>query len=120
MKADSFATLALTAALALGLTACGSSGPHGNSGEPYKIMHLGEHFETPEGNVFVIRVQDDFKLIRCIPEGPIAGCYEDLLSVPEHGLAYGEWVSVQSVPGLRLAFLSPLELAVRMEDGSAQ
>ena len=120
MNGRTFVSVALTSSLALGFAGCAAPSGGGASGPPYKLLHLGEQFPTPEGNVFVIRVQDDFKLIRCIPDGPIAGCYEDLFSVPEQGLAWNEWVSVESVPGLRLAFMSPLEVAVRMEDGSAQ
>ena len=76
------------------------------------MVSLGEYFETEKGQVFVLRVQDEFRLIRCIPEGPIAGCYEDVYSVSGHDVSWNDWVDVDNVPGLRLAFLSPTAIAV--------
>ena len=67
-----------------------------------------------------MRIQDEYRVIRCIPEGPIAGCYEDVLSVPRSGLSYNRWIPVDNCPGLEVAFLSPREVAFRTELGAPQ
>jgi len=95
------------------LAACTS--PRPSQREAPMLRAIGEPYATPSGEVFLIRVQDEFRLIRCIPEGPIAGCYEDVLALPSGGVAWNEWISVDTVPGLRVAFLSPTEVALRME-----
>ncbi len=104
------------AAIVLALGACRAPSPVAAPAEGLQTLHLGEHFDTPKGNVFVVRVQDEYRLIRCIPTGPIAGCYEDILSLPSDGLTWNEWVDVEAVPGLSMTFLSPIDVAVRMNE----
>jgi hypothetical protein len=80
------------------------------------VLPLGDHFETPKGgSLFVISVQDEYRLIRCIPSGPIAGCYEDMFTIPSGSVHYNRWMRVETVPGLELAIVSPTEVAFRVE-----
>jgi len=111
------ATLLLAVAA---LTACASP-PRGIDGaadglpadEPVAdVVALGEPFETTRGQVFVLRIQDEYRVIRCIPDGPIAGCYEDVFSVADSDLEWSEWMDVTDVPGLRVAFVSPTAVAL--------
>ena len=80
--------------------------------QPPQLVSFGEPFETSEGQVFVLRIQDEYRVIRCIPDGPIAGCYEDVLSVPDHSVPWNTWLDVGDVPGLRVAFVSPHAIAL--------
>lgn len=103
-------------------TACASPPPEPEP-EPAPIddltaemVNLGQPFDTSTGQIFVLRVQDEFRLIRCIPDGPIAGCYEDVLSVSGDSIAWNAWLDVEQVPGLRVAFVSPSAVAVVRDD----
>lgn len=118
------------AAVALALAAAGGCGSTGNGiheGDGVRIYDLGESFKTTQGPVHVIRVQDEYRVVRCIPEGPIAGCYEDILSVPRAplsddsvpGARWNQWIDVPTVPGLRIAFVGTGRIAVREENGAA-
>jgi hypothetical protein len=107
--------VALLALAAASLTACASGARGGPDPAPYEVRGLGEPYTTPAGEVFLIRVQDEYRLIRCIPTGPIAGCYEDVLALPRGGVPWNEWMPVDTVAGLHLAFLSPDVIALRHE-----
>ena len=84
--------------------------------ERSSILPLGDHFESSLGSLFVIGVQGEYRLIRCIPAGPIAGCYEDLLVVPRDDVKWNRWLAVPKIPGLELAIVSPTEVAFRVEE----
>ena len=84
------------------------------------VLPLGDHFDSPQGSLFVISVQDEYKLIRCIPSGPIAGCYEDVFVIPRSAVHYNRWMKVESVPGLELAVVSPTEVAFRVESDAGK
>ena len=84
--------------------------------ERSSILPLGDHFESSLGSLFVIGVQGEYRLIRCIPAGPIAGCYEDLLVVPREDVKWNRWLTVPKIPGLELAIVSPTEVAFRVEE----
>ena len=109
--------LALVLALGLpvsALTGCLSPRPGaqggGVAGGPEsapRLVTFGEPYATSEGQVFVLRIQNEYRVIRCVPTGPIAGCYEDVLSVPGHDVRWNEWLEVGDVPGLQVAFISP-------------
>jgi hypothetical protein len=78
------------------------------------VYSLGDHYESQVGgSLFVISVQDEFRLIRCIPTGPIAGCYADVWRLPRDGVRYNRWMDVDTVPGLEIAVVSPTEVAYR-------
>ena len=87
------------------------------------VRHLGDAYRTSVGEVYMIRVQDEYILIRCIPEGPIAGCYQDVYRIqrdaikdevrPATGVRWNEWLPVPSVPGLEIMFLTPDTIALR-------
>ncbi len=105
--------LAAAALLATALVGCTAPPRHAESAPSngLRLVALGEHIPTSRGNVFVVRVQGEYRLIRCIPSGPIAGCYEDVLSVADADVAWNHWVDVDAVPGLRVAFVSPTDVA---------
>jgi len=108
----------LTAALcAVAVAACASPVERAVRRGEATLVTKGEHFDTSRGRVFVICAQDEFKLIRCIPEGPIAGCYEDVFTIPLDDVDWSTWVDVKSIPGLRVAFLSPTTVAVTSDHG---
>lgn len=110
-------SLLAIAGVVLGLGACASAGPSdATQHETSEVLHLGDHYESPVGNLFVIRVQDEYKLIRCTSEGAIAGCYEDVLSLSRDQVSFNRWVKVQSVPGLEMAVVSATEVAFRHRD----
>lgn len=79
----------------------------------YTVHELGDHFTTVAGHCKVIRVQDGYRLIRCVTTGRIQGCYEDLLTVPRLDLELMTWRPVEGVDGLELAFITPDQVAVR-------
>jgi hypothetical protein len=98
--------------LAVALAAAGCASARNAPGSV--VLRLGEPYHTPDGDLFVIRVQDEFRLIRCIPTGPIAGCYEDVHNVAADRVEYNRWMDVTRVPGLELAIVSPAEVAYRV------
>jgi hypothetical protein len=89
------------------------------------VRSLGESFKTTHGEVFLMRVQDEYVLIRCIPEGPIAGCYENVYRIQRDAITddatstgaervrWNQWVPVKDVPGLEIMFLDPGHIALR-------
>src|SRR6185503_19916198 len=109
----------LAAGAALVLGACAASGGGGGTSQPPSklaegatgVKSLGEPYKTPYGQIHVIRIQDEYRLLRCIPEGPIQGCYEDVLIVPREalsennadGISWNNWIDVKNVPGLQVA-----------------
>ena len=108
------------AAVAAGLSACagprsdGAPMPASDPIDRADIFSLGDHYQsTAAGSLFVISVQDEYRLIRCIPSGPIAGCYEDVWRLPRDGVRYNRWMGVESVPGLEIAVVSPTQVAYR-------
>ncbi len=88
-----------------------------NGIESWQIVPIGIHHETPLGTVFVIGVQDEFKLIRTIPPGAgtITGGYEDVFAIPREQVHYNRWLDVSTMPGLQLAIVSPTEVAFRVK-----
>ena len=98
------------------LGACASARPRSSRipENSYTIKKVGEHFETADGRLKLIRVQDEFKLLRCVDGGPIEGCYVDVFTLPRDQLGTTTWIPISEQPGLRLAFLSPEEIAVRV------
>jgi hypothetical protein len=116
------AVLSSAALAALIVAGCATPSSSGNSGaapaiERSSVLALGDHYESSLGSLFVIRVQDEFRLIRCIPAGPIAGCYEDLLVIPLEQVKYNRWLTVEKLPGLEVAIVAPKEVAFRFEEG---
>jgi hypothetical protein len=119
--------------IAAALVAAGCGGMDGGKGGPVEegqgvvLRNLGEPFKTSRGEVHVIRVQDEYKLLRCISEGPIAGCYDEVLQVPraalseddKDGIRWNDWIDVPQVPGLKIQFVGPSRIAIRTENGSA-
>lgn len=83
------------------------------------VLSLGDHYESPSGSLFVISVQDEYRLIRCIPDGPIAGCYDNLFSVRRDSVKYNRWLEVEGIPDLDIAFVSPTEVAFRVRPSAA-
>ncbi len=96
---------------------CATSSGNGGSG---RVMQLGEQFETPQGRLYVLRVQDEYRVIRSTQEGPIRGFYEDVFSVPADSVKFNRWLDVQGMPGVQMALLSPTQVAFRVvpEGGS--
>ena len=81
----------------------------------YTVHELGEYFDTADGHCKVIRVQDDYRLIRCVTAGRIQGCFEDLLTVPRLDLELMTWREVDALDGLEVAFLTPDRVAIRQD-----
>ena len=88
------------------------------TGEHSKVLPLGDHYESSLGSLFVIAVQNEYRLIRCIPAGPIAGCYEDLFVLPRDEVKFNRWLTVEKVPGLEMAVVSPTSVAFRVQEVS--
>lgn len=107
----------LTCALLAGACASSTNGRHAVAEGSAEMVSLGEYFDTDAGQVFVLRVQDEFRLIRCIPEGPIAGCYEDVFAVADDDVRWNTWIDIAAIPGLRVSFVSPTEIAVARPTG---
>jgi hypothetical protein len=108
------ATVLALASLTAG--ACASAPERDVADGRAEMVLLGEPFETESGQLFLLRIQDEYRLIRCIPDGPIAGCYEDVYTVAGHDVDWNAWVDVESVPGLRVAFVSPTAIAVAQDE----
>lgn len=109
--------LASCAAAAAFLAAGCASGPEAI--ERSHIVPLGAQYETPLGSVFVIGVQDEYRLIRTVPSGAgtITGGYEDVFAIPREQVQYNRWLDVAKMPGLELAIVSPKEVAFRVKEG---
>lgn len=109
------------AASALALAAC-ASGPPSN-GNAVAVRQLGESYKSAQGDVLMIRVQDEYQLIQCVPEGPIAGCFKDVFKMPrdqitddataKDAVRWNEWIDVPHMPGLQVSFLGPDRIALR-------
>lgn len=121
---------ALVLGLALALPALLATGCAGTRNAPdapdargAEVRGLGVPYRTVVGDVYFIRVQDEYRLIRCIPTGPIAGYYDDVFrmergmltddAASKLGVRWNEWVPVPQVPGLEVAFLAPDRIAFR-------
>lgn len=102
----------LTCLLALSAIA-GCAGPRAEINRS-DVLALGDHYESPAGSLFVISVQDEYRLIRCIPDGPIAGCYDNLFTVRRDSVKYNRWLEVGGIDNLDIAFVSPTEVAFRI------
>ncbi len=79
------------------------------------VRGLGEHFDTVNGPAKLIRVHDEFRLILCVQDGPITGCYADLGHLPRDA-ALTTWFEMESAPGLKLAMITPERVAVVQDD----
>jgi hypothetical protein len=107
------------AALCAALAGCAAS--RGTGRPTDGVRDLGESFKATNGEVSVIRAQDDYTFLRCVPGGPIAGCFEGLMVVPRaalsedsaDGISWNQWIDVDQVPGLKVMFLSPNRLVFR-------
>lgn len=113
----SFLSAALSiACLAGGLAGCAMN--QGPSRASEGVRDLGESFKATGGEVSVLRAQDEYRFFKCVPGGPIAGCYEDVMVVPRSalsedpndGISWNQWINVEKVPGLKVMFLSPNRL----------
>ena len=108
-------------ALAVALTSCAmpGAGPGGKA----ETRRLGESFPTTKGDVYLIRIQDEYRLIRCMPDSAIQGCYEDVFRMQRDALTddakavnsfrWNQWVKVPSIDGLEIMFLTPEQVALR-------
>ena len=103
------------AALAAVIAAAGCASTQ-FAGERSNVLPLGDHYESSLGSLFVIAVQNEYRLIRCIPAGPIAGCYEDLFVLPRDEVKFNRWLTVAKVPGLEMAVVSPTAVAFRVQE----
>lgn len=87
------------------------------------VRGLGETYRSSHGDVHLARIQDEYKLIRCIPTGPIAGWYQDVFKVSRDAITdetrgeapyrWNQWIPVRDMPGLELMFLAPDRIAFR-------
>jgi hypothetical protein len=108
--------LAVVTVLAACAAAGCESGPRADRGASVSdVMRLGDQYESPVGCLFVIRVQDEYRLIRSVSSGPISHGYEDLFAVPRDQVKFNRWLGVEKAPGLELAIVSPEEVAFRFE-----
>ncbi len=113
---------ALVLALCIAATPLAGCASRANvrAAESAQLIQVGDPFETTRGSVYVLRIQDEYRLIRCVPDGPIAGCWEDVLSVPDSELVWNDWVDVGGMPGVHVSFVSPTQVAVRETSAAAQ
>ena len=109
-------TLAVVAVIAASCVAgCASAAPEDGDGRISDVLGLGALYDSPAGSVFVIDVQGEYRLIRCVSAGPIARGYEDLYVVPRDQVKFNRWMNIEKAPGLELAIVSPREVAFRFE-----
>ena len=110
------ALASITLAAVLSCAACAS--PPGGV-ERSDVLPLGDHYECAFGSLFVIHVQDEYRLIRCVSgtSGTISGCYDDVLAVPTDDVRWNRWIDVPNARGLELAIVSPAEVAFRIRPG---
>ncbi len=107
------------AALCVALAGC--AGTRGDGRPSDGVRDLGESFKATNGEISVLRAQDDYTFFKCVPGGPIAGCFEDLMVVPRaalsedpaDGISWNKWIDVQGIDGLKVMFLSPNRLVFR-------
>lgn len=93
------------------------------------VRKLGQSFRTRHGDVTLIRVQDEYHLLRSSPTGAIGGMYEDVFTIARDaitddastssGVRWNHWVPVPLVPGLDIMFLSPEWIALREQIAAA-
>lgn len=123
-SAASLAVSALVAAAAL-LPACASQ-EQALVSQGAQVLSLGEPYRSAKGDVFVLRIQDEYKVRICMEqEGPIQGCFEDVYTIARNDLTddpnvaagtkkvrWNQWIDLhQQVPGLHLMFLAPERVA---------
>lgn len=108
--------LSSLAAAALVVVAAGCQTPQEPGVSQSKVLSLGDHYESSLGSLFVLSVQNEYRLIRCIPAGPIAGCYEDLFVLPRDEVKFNRWLPVMKVPGLEIAVVTPTQVAFRLQE----
>jgi len=107
------ALVVLATLAALTVAGC-ESGPFPEGGGRISDVYpLGDEYASPVGNLFVISVQDEYRLIRAVSSGAISRGYEDLFSVPRDNVKFNRWMRVEKAPGLELAIVSPTEVAFR-------
>lgn len=107
----------LVAALSIACLA-GCAMNQGQSRAAEGVRDLGEPFKAVGGEVSVLRAQDEYRFFKCVPGGPIAGCFEDVMVVPRaalsedpnDGILWNQWIDVKEIPGLKVMFLSPNRL----------
>ncbi len=110
----------------LTLAACAASGcvgprPTESAGvRRSDVLTLGDHFDCAFGSLFVIHIQDEYRLIRCVDRGSgaISGCYDDVLVVPTDEVQWNRWIEVPKAQGLDVAIVSPKEVAFRVRGGA--
>jgi hypothetical protein len=107
------ALVVLATLAALAPAACESSPFPEGGGRVSDVYPLGDEYASPVGNLFVISVQDEYRLIRSVSSGPISRGYEDLFSVSRDHVKFNRWMPVERAPGLELAIVSPTEVAFR-------
>jgi hypothetical protein len=108
LAVTSFVLLAFVGALG-----CASpTRPSSDAVEQSDVLPLGGQYECELGSLFVIRVQDEYRLIRSVPRGSIAG-YDDVFVVPRDQVRWNRWVTVPGARGLELAIVSPERVAFR-------
>lgn len=109
------------------LSACQAFQPEGGGGpRDAEVRKLGERYRFSRGDVYLIRVQDEYRLIRCTnptATGTLAGCYEDVFQLPrdkltdqtgaEGRIRWNTWVPVPQMPGLQIMFLGPDKIALQ-------
>ena len=108
----------LAVAVALCAAGCESSPPADGAGQVSEVMPLGDQYDSPVGCLFVISVQDEYRLIRSVSSGPISHGYEDLFSVPRDRVKFNRWMRVDKAPGLEFAIVSPREVAFRVDESA--
>jgi hypothetical protein len=126
MRSRRTAVVVVVAGL-LALAACAGDQASVGTGAPAE-RGLGEPYKTTTGlQVHLMRVQDEYRLIRRVKEGQIQAdddvfkiSRETITDEPgQSGVRWNTWVPVPSVPGLEIKFLSQDRFAFR-ERGSAQ
>lgn len=103
---------------AIGLTACESTGGRhlppvlpGESG--YDVRRVGTNFRLGQREATMILVDDEYRLHAEAKGDWGRGMIETGWARNRADVEWAEWIEIGEVPGLRLAFLSPYEIAVR-------
>ncbi len=110
------ALVVVAALAALPLAACESASSAGGGERVSDVISLGQQYESPVGTIFVIDVQNEYRLLRAVASGAIARGYEDLFVIPQDDVKFNRWMPVAKAPGLELAIVSPTEVAFRYRE----
>lgn len=81
----------------------------------YDVHRIGAQFDLQGRDAVVIRVDDEYRLILASEGEWGRGMFESGWSVVRAEMEWAEWLDVPQVAGLRIAFLSPEEIAVRFD-----